>query len=231
MTTEPGSIESEHAQPSAQSCDELTTWLETVITEKFANQIQEIDVHELAARVKQLAPPSEHSSLLLKLSFALAIAATSSLSEQESSGVVPSGTNNALDLGGIWQSRYSYFNSGLGKEFDSTHHVIIRQNGKQLSVESLPDRSGSEVKLSLAVNGSTVGGTWEEKTSPSGYYQGAIYRGAIQLVASQSGDRLVGKWVSLGKNFRINIDHWEFTLETRSTSRSDIARYTMRDSG
>ena len=108
---------------------------------------------------------------------------------------------------------------------------MFRQSGQQVTGESLPHPAGSKIRLNLAVDGFTVTGTWVEHTSPTGYYKGAIYRGAIQLLASPSGGQLIGKWIGFGKNFAINTGDWEFALESRSASDGDIARYNMRGDG
>jgi hypothetical protein len=169
----------------------------------LANQIQEIDVHELSMMaslwVKQFDSSVNHSSLLFKLSFALTLAAANPLlGRTENMEMPPPASNGALELDGIWRSRYSYFSSGRGQEFDSTHYAVLRQSGQQVTVESLPHPTGSKFRLNLTVDGFTVTGTWVEHTSPTGYYKGAIYRcpftGPVEL-----GRRLKsGSWWTVG---------------------------------
>jgi hypothetical protein len=199
----------------------------------LASQIQEMDVRELSMMasswVKRFDSLVNHNSLLFKLSFALTLAAANPpLGRTEDMEMPHPASNGALELGGIWRSRYSYFSSGRGQEFDSTHYVVLRQNGQQVTAESLPHPTGSKFRLNLTVDGLTVTGTWVEHTSPTGYYKGAVYRGAIQLLASPSGGQLIGKWIGFGKNFTINTGDWELVLESRSASDDDIARYSMR---
>lgn len=200
----------------------------------LVSRIQETDVRDLAMMAsiwaKRLDSSVNPSSLLFKLSFALTLAAANPLGETGKFDMPPPpASNRALDLGGIWRSRYSYFSSGRGQEFDSTHYVMFRQSGQQVTAESLPHPTGSKFSLSLTVDGFILTGTWVEHTSPTGYYKGAIYRGAIQLLSSPSGGQLTGKWIGFGKNFTINTGDWEFVLESRSTSDEDVARYSMRD--
>lgn len=221
--------------PSAAIC-------ETIIDEggdraqtssDLVNRIQEMDVRDLAMMasiwVRRLHSSVNHSSVLFKLSFALTLAAASPLGRMGDFEMPPPASNGILELGGIWRSRYSYFSSGRGQEFDSTHYVMFRQSGQQVTAESLPHPSGSKFSLSLAVDGFILTGTWVEHTSPTGYYKGAIYRGAIQLLASPAGGQLIGKWIGFGKNFTINTGDWEFVLESRSASADEIARYSMRN--
>jgi hypothetical protein len=232
-----------HTLEKSVSGDEISTGIhETIIGEDddraqtsidLASRIEEMDVRELSMMasswVKRFDSSVNHSSLLFKLSFALTLAAANpSLGRTEDMEMPPSVSNGALEFGGIWRSRYSYFSSGRGQEFDSTHYVVVRQNGQQVTAESLPHPTGSKFRLNLTVDGLTVTGTWVEHTSLTGYYKGAIYRGAIQLLASPSGGQLIGKWIGFGKNFTINTGDWELVLESRSASDEDIARYSMR---
>jgi len=53
--------------------------------------------------------------------------------------------------------------------------------------------------MDLTVDGNVITGTWVEQTAPGGYYRGARYHGAIQLLAEPTGRRLAGTWVDFGK--------------------------------
>jgi hypothetical protein len=106
--------------------------------------------------------------------------------------------------------------------------VVIRQQEHRLTANSLPHSTGSELSLALTLDGLTATGTWEERTSPSGYYKGAAYRGALQLLVAPSGGAMTGKWLGFGKDFRINTGDWELTLENRSTSRQTLRSYSLR---
>jgi hypothetical protein len=108
------------------------------------------------------------------------------------------------------------------------HYVLVRQQDASLSIESLPQSSGSVVTMQLAVDGLTATGTWEERTSPTGYYKGAVYRGAIQLLLAPSGTRMTGRWIGFGKRFQINNGDWELSLETRSLSQRSRALYESK---
>jgi len=58
--------------------------------------------------------------------------------------------------------------------------------------------------MDLSVDGTTVTGTWNEITSADGYYRGARYSGAIQLLVEPSGHRMAGQWVGYGRSFDVN---------------------------
>ena len=59
----------------------------------------------------------------------------------------------------------------------------------------------------------------------TGYYRGAQYHGAIQLLIELTGTRMAGKWVGFGKNFDINSGPWELVLLDSSTSKAAIDAY------
>ena len=195
-------------------------------------RLQEIDMHELtevtSAWAQQLGPGVDRRSLLLKLSFAMTMAAATPDASVGSpdAEAVPAG--QTLDLAGVWRSRYVYYSSGRDDQFECVHYVVIHQDGRQVAVESLPHSSGSKVKLALTVDALTATGTWEERTSPAGYYKGATYRGAIQFLVDPSGGQMTGKWIGFGKNFAINTGDWDLTLEQRSTSRPTLRAYALK---
>jgi hypothetical protein len=197
----------------------------------LVERLDTADVNELAvvtaAWSRKFGDQVDRRSVLLKLSVALTLAATMPTSELQAATREPGSDAESSDLTGIWRSDYSYISSGRGAEFNDSHFVVLRQKGQQLSVASLPHTSGSELSLSLTLRAMSLTGTWEEKTSASGYYKGAIYRGALQLLVSPSGSSMTGKWIGFGKNFAINTGDWSLTLETRSTSASALRRYEL----
>jgi hypothetical protein len=75
-------------------------------------------------------------------------------------------------------------------------------------------------RFSLDLNGKSkvVTGTWEEQTAKEGHYKGAIYQGAAQLILSDDGDSLKGKWVGFGKNLEVNTGDWEIVRTDEKTS-------------
>lgn len=89
-----------------------------------------------------------------------------------------------------------------------------------LSGQGLPNSLHSLLTLDLSVSDSIVTGTWIERTSPTGYYKGAVYRGAIQLLIDPTGRRMTGRWLGFDKESNINSGDWELTLTAASTSKS-----------
>jgi hypothetical protein len=196
----------------------------------FVQRLHATDVEELASLAaewtKHVDGGIDRRSLLLKLSFALTTAATAGGFEQQQSTASHIGKDAAGSLTGIWRSEYGYYSTRRQEHHSDSHYVVMRQTGTALTIESLRHPTGSELRLDAIVDGMFATGTWEERTSPSGYYKGAIYRGAIQLLVAPSLTAMTGKWIGFGKNFTINNGDWSFTLETRSTTATDLRAYS-----
>ncbi|CQR63995.1 Conserved Hypothetical Protein [Streptomyces leeuwenhoekii] len=76
------------------------------------------------------------------------------------------------------------------------------------------------------MEGNTVTGTWTEQTAPDGYYRGARYFGALQMLVEPTGRRMAGKWVGFGKEFDVNTGPWELRLMDTSTSKATLEAYS-----
>ncbi|MFJ6299138.1 XRE family transcriptional regulator [Streptomyces griseoviridis] len=130
---------------------------------------------------------------------------------------------------GVWLSTYEFVSSGRGEAvFTGRHHVVLLQHGNRLSGRSLPNASlnpNSPLTLDLQLDGATVTGTWTEQTAADGYYRGARYFGALQLLAEPTGRRMAGKWVGFGKEFDVNTGPWELRLMDASTSKPTLESY------
>ena len=127
-------------------------------------------------------------------------------------------------LTGIWKSRYEYPSSSRGKTFASEHTVIVLQHGARVQVRSIAGEG--QVSMDLSVDGTTVTGTWNEITSADGYYRGARYSGAIQLLVEPSGHRMAGQWVGYGRSFDVNTGPWQLDLVTADVSRESVRRHS-----
>ncbi|MFK8848952.1 helix-turn-helix domain-containing protein [Streptomyces sp. Ac-502] len=132
---------------------------------------------------------------------------------------------------GVWLSRYEFYSSGRGQTLTGAHFVVLVQNGNRLTGRSLPGASShpdSPLSLDLTVDGNVVTGTWVEQTATDGYYAGARYHGAVQLLAEPTGRRLAGKWVGFGKDFDVNTGPWELIFKDASTAKETVERYSRR---
>jgi len=131
---------------------------------------------------------------------------------------------------GVWRSRYEYFSSGRDATFADQHFVVLLQHGDRLTVRSLPGSADSQLSMDLTVDGNVITGTWVEHTAGGGYYRGARYHGAIQLLVEPTGRRMTGKWIGFGKEMDVNTGPWELVFQDASTSQATLGRYNRRPS-
>lgn len=155
--------------------------------------------------------------------------------EQSTNGIPPASgpaptTDPRATYSGIWLSRYEYYSSGRGMQLLGLHYVVIVQHGNRLTVRSLPEGSlnpKSPLSMELVVDGSVITGTWVEQTDPDGYYRGARYHGAIQMLVEPTGRRISGKWVGFGKDYDVNTGPWELVFQSGSTSQITMTEYNV----
>jgi hypothetical protein len=126
---------------------------------------------------------------------------------------------------GVWLSRYEYHSSGRGQSYTGLHYVVVLQHGNLLTVRSLPGSADSVLTMDLTVDGTVVTGTWVEQTAREGYYRGARYHGAIQMLAEPTGRRMAGKWVGFGRQMEVNTGPWDLTFQDASTNKATLDRY------
>lgn len=132
----------------------------------------------------------------------------------------------AAPLTGIWLSRYEYVSSGRDNQaFSNSHYVVVLQRGAKVQVRSLPNTTPGRVLMDLTVNGQVITGTWTEETNPGGYYQGAVYHGAIQMLVEPTGRKMSGKWAGFGRDFDVNTGPWSLELITHDTSPEAMEKY------
>jgi len=131
----------------------------------------------------------------------------------------------ASPLNGIWLSRYEYESSGRGATFANAHYVMLIQHGAKLQIRALPGTTTGRLVMELTINGAVITGTWTEETNPTGYYQGAVYHGAIQMLLEPSGRKMIGKWVGFGKDFDLNTGPWTLELVSTDTGPEAMAEY------
>lgn len=128
------------------------------------------------------------------------------------------------EMTGIWLSAYEYYSSSRNQAFTSRHHVMLLQRGMRLVVRALP-ASKSQMAMDLSVNGQVVTGTWTEETERGGYYRGAVYHGAIQMLQEPTGHRMAGKWVGFGRDMAVNTGAWALTLIDPGVDEAAVERW------
>lgn len=127
-------------------------------------------------------------------------------------------------LTGIWLSSYEYRSSGRAAPYTGRHYVIVMQRGPVLTIRSV-DASKSRLAINVNVNGRVATGTWTEQTQGDGYYRGAVYHGALQLIESDDRRSLAGSWVGFGKEGELNTGAWSLTLVEADVSDAAIERW------
>ncbi|MER7918990.1 MULTISPECIES: XRE family transcriptional regulator [unclassified Streptomyces] len=135
----------------------------------------------------------------------------------------------AENYSGVWLSRYEFFSSSRDETYEGKHYVVIVQHGNRLTAQSLPGASSnpdSPLTLDLTVDRNVITGSWVEQTASDGYYNGARYHGAVQMLVEPTGRRMAGKWVGFGKDFDVNTGPWELRLVDRSTAKAALERYS-----
>lgn len=132
-------------------------------------------------------------------------------------------------LTGIWLSEYEYPSSGRGT-LVNRHYVVMLQRGARLMVRSVP-AARSALSMDMAVNGHVVTGTWTEQTDPAGYYRGAVYHGAVQLLLDPTGHRMAGEWVGFGREMTVNHGTWSLTLVDGDVSAEALGQWNRMPEG
>lgn len=78
------------------------------------------------------------------------------------------------------------------------------------------------------MHSSVASGTWTERTSATGYYQGVDYHGTVQMIVNPLGRVMSGKWLGFGKNFKVNTGEWELTWVDQATSPRALREYHLK---
>ncbi|WP_434595271.1 helix-turn-helix domain-containing protein [Streptomyces sp. A5-4] len=138
-------------------------------------------------------------------------------------------TAPAENYSGVWVSRYEFYSSSREQIFEAKHYVVVVQHGNRLTAQSLPRASSnpdSPLSMEMTIDRNVITGTWTEQTATDGYYQGARYHGAVQMLVEPTGRRMAGKWVGFGKDFDVNTGPWELKLLDTSTSKAALERHS-----
>jgi transcriptional regulator with XRE-family HTH domain len=132
---------------------------------------------------------------------------------------------------GVWLSTYEFFSSGRDQSFTNAHYVVLLQHDDRLTARSLNGPEKSLLTMEMMVDGNVITGTWVEETERDGYYRGARYFGAIQMIAEPTGRRITGKWVGFGRDMEINTGPWTLVFIDESTSQETLAKYNAPPPG
>lgn len=115
------------------------------------------------------------------------------------------------DFAGIWHMVYHFTSSRRPGNFNSEYKLKITEEGSHITMDSLPNTEQSHMFVRATLNGRILTGTWQENTSPEGFYKGMVYEGAVQLAIDQDNRRMVGKWLTYGSDGKVGAGDWEMT--------------------
>lgn len=191
-----------HADAEAASPVDAETW---------AWQVQHLALPELTRSIADWAermPSHRRRELLLTLSTAASIAATSELAEaRRGPSLRPHGASMAL--AGSWISRYRYLSTSRQAEFTGQHEIDLSARDGRLLGRSVPQEGGSLLDLDLSIDGMLATGSWTERTSPTGHYRAATFHGLIQLVVDPTSRFMTGRWIGISRRYTIKSGAWE----------------------
>lgn len=137
------------------------------------------------------------------------------------------------NFSGIWHCRYWYpSNKHPGEQEISEYLVDMHQRHHKLTMTSLPTDDGSYMTVRLTIDDNLVTGAWYECTAPKKEFKGMIYSGAVQLIVSEDGKRMDGKWVGNGREKlddgtyeqRIYTGKWELVRADKETTSKAMAK-------
>lgn len=100
---------------------------------------------------------------------------------------------------GVWRSRYWYPSNDHDGEDISEYQMDAHLKGNRLTMTSLPTKDGSYMSLKLTLEDDLATGAWQESTALEGEFEGMVYSGAMQLIVSEDGKQMHGKWVGIGR--------------------------------
>lgn len=118
-------------------------------------------------------------------------------------------------LEGTWRSRCEYGRGENDEPHISEHRIQLTPTDTEnvWIGTSLPNKEGSEVKITVTKHGDELSGTWHERSSPSGYYQGKEFSGLLLLLQVDDAT-LQGMWLGAGSRARrVKSGMWTFERE------------------
>jgi hypothetical protein len=111
------------------------------------------------------------------------------------------------------------------------HRIELRAAGGRLVGRSEPTETGT-LELDLSTDGLLVTGGWTERTSPSGYYRGAVYHGIVQFVLDPTGRSMIGRRLGPDRHFEIDSGPGSSTAPgERAKIRASVTRSEIRRIG
>lgn len=99
---------------------------------------------------------------------------------------------------GTWKYTCWYPTHEDSAEGHSEYRMSAHDKGHEVVFESEPRDDGSYMLACLKVDDNVATGSWHETTKPHGTFEGMTYSGAGQMLVSENGRHMVGKWAGVG---------------------------------
>lgn len=121
---------------------------------------------------------------------------------------------DAKPYGNTWRCSYWYPSNVIIGDDVSEHLMHGYKIGNEVVMESLPSEDHSYMFVRLKIEDNVASGTWQEVTSPTGEFKGAVYNGTGQLIVNPETGGMEGRWSGAGwdrklKQMRIYAGRWE----------------------
>ena len=118
-----------------------------------------------------------------------------------------------MSIEGLWHSYYEYGKGPRDEPLSSQHGIRFVREGDAWVGKSPPNKEGSILILKLTTkDNAEFRGTWHERTSPTGYYQGRDFEGLILFRLSESDTELNGMWLGAGSSSgRVKSGVWKLS--------------------
>ena len=108
--------------------------------------------------------------------------------------------STAYNFSGTWTNTHWYPDATDSGEENCVHRMTAYQRGDKLVLENESEAETPHMTINLTIDGNLATGTWAETTDAEGDYEGITYSGAMQLLVSDEGRRMEGKWVGVGRH-------------------------------
>jgi hypothetical protein len=108
------------------------------------------------------------------------------------------------DFAGTWYCWHWYPSKDDTDEDVTKNRMRAYLKGHDLVLESEPNAEHSYMFIRLSIDDNLATGTWYETASPTGNFQSANYSGAGQLLISEDGQQMEGKWAGIGYDHQAN---------------------------
>lgn len=114
-----------------------------------------------------------------------------------------------------WSFTHWYPSNNFVGDESCTHEMRGHEDGDDLVLESIPDKTKSYMFVRLHIGPDNVAtGSWHEATIKESDYKGANYSGSGQLIMNPETYYMEGKWAGAGydhklETMRIYTGNWE----------------------